>query len=103
MGHGERARTGPLTEQQHRIMRLLVQGWEHKAIATKLEVARGTVATNVQLIVAKMGARNSVQAAAMYGAWQVTERMHHAITKLDDCPETVRYQFHEWRKATMLP
>lgn len=55
-----------LSPRQREIMRLIRQGKSDKEIATALELKRSTVRNYVQLILARMNARNRAHAAAIY-------------------------------------
>jgi DNA-binding NarL/FixJ family response regulator len=54
-----------LTARQQIVLRLMTLGWSNKRIARELRLAVGTVKTHVKSILAKLGAGNRSEAAAI--------------------------------------
>lgn len=65
---GRLATTGALSARQYVILSHLIEGFQQDQIGRALGIHRTTVNDNVAAVVAKLGARNSVQAAAIYAA-----------------------------------
>jgi NarL family two-component system response regulator LiaR len=57
--------TEELTERQREVLALVVQGYSNQEIANKLYVSLATVRFHVSTILAKLGAANRAEAAAM--------------------------------------
>jgi DNA-binding NarL/FixJ family response regulator len=55
--------TEPLTEREHEVLRLLVQGHNNPEIARQLHLAAGTVRNYVSVILQKLGVSDRTQAA----------------------------------------
>lgn len=78
------SRHGPLTERQHFIIQKLIEGYEHKEVAKLLNLNnRSSVTNEVGWIVAKLGARNSAQAIALYARWQACGLSQEDTAALD--------------------
>jgi DNA-binding CsgD family transcriptional regulator/predicted negative regulator of RcsB-dependent stress response len=58
----------PLSPQQQRVLHLLVQGQSNKQIASSLHLSPATVRQHVSEVLARLGARTRVEAAAMAAA-----------------------------------
>ncbi|WP_406349194.1 response regulator transcription factor [Streptomyces sp. NBC_00144] len=58
-------RLGSLTEREHQILVALGQGWTNGEIAERLVLSGSTVKTHVGRVLAKMGARDRVQAVIL--------------------------------------
>jgi DNA-binding NarL/FixJ family response regulator len=58
-------RRGPLTVREHEVLELLASGLAQGAIAAQLEISPRTVATHIERILAKLGARSRAQAVAL--------------------------------------
>lgn len=58
--------SGPLTENQHKVMDLLITGHDRTEIAERLGLSKTGVSENLRAVVAKMGCRSSWHAAARY-------------------------------------
>lgn len=58
--------SGPLTENQHKVMDLLITGHDRTEIAERLGLSKTGVSENLRAAVAKMGCRSSWHAAAQY-------------------------------------
>jgi DNA-binding NarL/FixJ family response regulator len=70
---GVRARTGPrnvglLTQREQEVLGLLGQGLTNPEIGRRLHMSRKTAAHHVSRILAKLGARNRAEAAAVAAA-----------------------------------
>src|SRR5260221_2356980 len=71
-----------LTQREHEILQLIINGLSNKDIAQRLTITVGTVKWYVNQIFGKLGVRNRVQAIVRAGEWNL-------ITKLSDVPSTV--------------
>ncbi|MFI2608348.1 response regulator [Kitasatospora sp. NPDC018619] len=58
----EDARLSALTEREHEILVAVARGWSNSEIARRLVLAESTVKTHVSRVMAKIGARDRVQA-----------------------------------------
>lgn len=61
-----RGLTGPLTDIQHNVIRLVSQGLSHQEVADSLSISRTMVGNHMFAITRKMKAVNSAQAIARY-------------------------------------
>ncbi|MFC0627196.1 response regulator transcription factor [Kribbella deserti] len=60
-----RGLVGALTERERDVLSHLVGGFDRRALAQRLGIADSTARTHVQRVMAKLGARNAIQAAAI--------------------------------------
>lgn len=63
--------TGPLTQNQHRVLAALAEGLNHTQVSERLGFARQTISENVCAAAAKMGCANSTEAVAKYQAYRI--------------------------------
>lgn len=64
-------RTGPLTQNQHRVLAALAEGLDQGQAAARLHLARQSVSENLCAAAAKMGAATNQEAIARYRAYLV--------------------------------
>jgi two-component system nitrate/nitrite response regulator NarL len=59
------SRFSSLSARERQVLKLMCEGYDQAEIADQLSVARGTVGSHVQRVLAKLGVHNRVQAVAL--------------------------------------
>ena len=84
-----------LTKREHEVLELMAEGLQHDEIGQRLFISPKTVATHVEHILRKLGARGRAQAIAI--------AYHHRILQLGPAPAVLNVASSTERETTRKP
>lgn len=89
-------RTGPLTENQHRVLAALSEGLDQGQVAARIHLARQSVSENLCAAAVKMGAGTNQEAIARYRGYLVRKELAGFVGDMADqfaapSPEAARH------------